>query len=81
MPQMCFSYPAPLPPGTGNAPVPSGPRRMPVVPCFDYPADGPRMPARASTTRPTGRAQCRFPASAIRFTFRRALAATSLSLA
>jgi len=48
MPQMCFSYPAPLPPGTGNAPVPSGPRRMPVVPCFNYPADGPRiMPAGA----------------------------------
>lgn len=46
MPQMCFSYPAPLPLGTGNAPVASGPRRMPVVPCFDYPADGPRiMPA------------------------------------
>ena len=42
MPQMCFSYPAPLPPGTGNAPVASGPRRMPVLPCFDYPADGPR---------------------------------------
>jgi hypothetical protein len=46
MPFMCFSYPAPLPPGTGNAPVPSGPRRMPITSCFDYQADGPRiMPA------------------------------------
>ena len=42
MPHMCFSYPAPLPPGTGNAPVSPGPRRMPAGACFDYPAGGPR---------------------------------------
>ena len=43
MPHMCFSYPAPSPPGAGNAPVPPGLRRMPAGACFDYPADVPRI--------------------------------------
>ena len=41
MPWTCFSYPADLPPGTGNSdaaqPAPPGLRRMPAGPCFSYP--------------------------------------------
>jgi len=43
MPQMCFSYPADLPPGTGARDVvPPAPRKMPFGSCFSYTAEVPR---------------------------------------
>jgi hypothetical protein len=54
MPNICFSYSADVPPGTGirdaARPVPPGVRQMPYSscfsyptgPCFSYPADVPR---------------------------------------
>jgi hypothetical protein len=56
MPATCFSYPADVPPGTGNRnaaqPNLRDPRRMPY-PCFSYPADVPLGVRNGDAAQPT----------------------------